>query len=185
MARDLFVEKGFAATRLEDIATRAGISKGTIYLYFDNKEALFEAVIEAGLAPVMETIKAVPAKTDRPAIELLHGYYGALQRTMREVPAASLLKLLFTESGNFPALVQWFEINAVCDAKMAMANIIEAGIASGDFRPVAADVAADTFFSLIWLCVFEKVWVGFPPPERLLEEGFDTLTRGIANLPTN
>lgn len=184
-ARDIFAEKGFAATRLEDIATRAGVSKGTIYLYFKNKEALFKAVIEAGLAPVVETIETATAKDDRPAIELLHGYFGALQRIMHETPMASSLKLLVTESGNFPALAQWFEGNAICRAKTVLTNIVEAGIASGDFRPVAADAVTNIFFLLIWLCAFEKAWGSFTSPERFFEEAFDMLTRGIVNLPTN
>src|SRR5512145_278407 len=51
-ALDLFVEKGFAATRLDDVAARAGVSKGTLYLYFDSKEALFKAVVEDGIVPL-------------------------------------------------------------------------------------------------------------------------------------
>lgn len=67
----LFVEKGFAATRLEEIAIRAGVSKGTLYLYFDSKEALFKAVIQEGIVPVVAEGEAIAASHDGSAAELL------------------------------------------------------------------------------------------------------------------
>src|SRR5512139_2202895 len=70
-ALQLFVEKGFAATRLEDVATRAGVSKGTLYLYFDSKEALFKAVIEEGIMPVVAEGEAIAAGHDGSAFDLL------------------------------------------------------------------------------------------------------------------
>jgi AcrR family transcriptional regulator len=185
-ALDTFVEKGFAATRLEDLATRAGVSKGTIYLYIESKEVLFKAVIEAGLAPALEAVKAVTApaaKIDRPAIELLRSYCDVWQRIMRETPMASLLKLLVAESGNFPEVVQWFADSVVRPAKTAMANIVAAGIARGDFRPIPIEVAADIFLSLMWQCAFNKVWCGLPSPERFLEEALEVLTHGVASVP--
>lgn len=70
-ALELFVEKGFAATRLDDIAARAGVSKGTLYLYFDNKEALFEAVIREGVLPLVDRDEAMVASHHGSAFELL------------------------------------------------------------------------------------------------------------------
>ena len=181
-ALDTFVEKGFAATRLDDVSARAGVSKGTIYLYFDSKEALFKAVVKAGMAPAMATIEvlaALAATIDRPAIERLHSYCGVWQRIMRETPTASLLKLLLAESSNFPEVVHWFDDSVVRPAKMAMANIVAAGVASGDFRPIATEIATDMFFALVWQCVFAKVWCGPPSPEQFLEQAFEVLARGI------
>lgn len=70
-ALELFVEKGFAATRLEDIAVRAGVSKGTLYLYFDSKEALFKAVIQEGLVPTLAEAESLAAGHAGSAFELL------------------------------------------------------------------------------------------------------------------
>ena len=186
-ARDIFVEKGFAATRLDDVATRAGVSKGTIYLYFESKEVLFKAVIEAGLAPAIETIEALAAlaaKIDRPAIELLRSYCEAWQHIMRETPMASLLKLLVAESGNFPEVVHWFADSVERPAKTVMTNIVAAGITCGDFRPINTEIVAGMFFSLMWQCAFDKVWCGLPSPERFLKEAFDVLARGVVCVPT-
>lgn len=186
-ARAAFLEKGFAATRLDDVAARAGVSKGTIYLYFESKEILFKAVVEAGMAPALETIKALAAaaaKTDRPAIDLLRGYCAAWQRILRETPMASLLKLLVAESGNFPEVVQWFNDAIARPAKAALADIVAAGIAGGDFRPISAALAAEMFFALMWQCIFDKVWCAAPSSE-FLEEAFEVLARGVVKVPAN
>ena len=66
-ALELFVEKGFAATRLEDVASRAGVSKGTLYLYFENKDALFKAVVQEGIIPVIAENEAIAAEPPLPA----------------------------------------------------------------------------------------------------------------------
>ena len=70
-ALDLFVERGFAATRLDDVAARAGVSKGTLYLYFESKEALFKAVIQEGIVPVVAEGEAIAASHDGSAFDLL------------------------------------------------------------------------------------------------------------------
>jgi AcrR family transcriptional regulator len=185
-AHDTFAERGFAATRLEDVAEKAGVAKGTIYLYFKNKEVLFRAVVEAGGATLLETIQAqatLAAITDRPAIELLRGYCAAWQRIMRETTMASLLKLLVAESGNFPEVAQWFNHSVLRPAKTVMADIVAAGIADGDFRPIPTEIAADTFFALMWQCAFNKVYCNPPSPERFLEESFEVLARGVVADP--
>src|SRR5512145_2567634 len=101
-ALEVFVEKGFSATRLDDVAARAGVSKGTVYLYFKNKDALFKAVIEAGMTPGVEALEKLAATTDKPAAELLREYVAAWWRMMDETSLGVLLKLLIAESRNFP-----------------------------------------------------------------------------------
>lgn len=184
-ALDAFLDKGFAATRLDDVAARAGVSKGTIYLYFRNKEVLFKTVIEAGMAPAMKTIEALSAsvaKTDRPAIELLRSYGDAWQHIMRESSMAGLLKLLAAESGNFPELVHWFADCVVRPAKTVMTNIVAAGIAGGEFRPIPTAIVGDMFFSLMGHCAFDRVWGGSQSSEQFLEEALDVLTRGVVKV---
>lgn len=70
-ALDLFVERGFAATRLEDVARRAGVSKGTLYLYYENKEALFKAVIQEGIVPVIAENEAIAAQHTGSSFDLM------------------------------------------------------------------------------------------------------------------
>lgn len=187
-ALETFVERGFAATSLNDVAERAGVSKGTIFLYFKNKEVLFKAAIEAGLDPAVKIIEALAKRAmepDQTAIKLLRNYSAAWQNIMRATPMASLLKLLVAESGNFPEVVHCFDESVVRPAKAVMTNIVVAGIACGDFRSVTAEMAADMFFSLIWRCAIDRIWSGIQSPERFLEEAFEVLTRGIVKVPTN
>ncbi len=70
-ALELFVERGFAATRLEDVASRAGVSKGTLYLYFESKEELFKAVVRSGILPVIENAESMVGQFRGNASELL------------------------------------------------------------------------------------------------------------------
>ena len=78
-ALNLFVEKGFAATRLDDVAARAGVSKGTLYLYFDNKEALFKAVVQEGIVPVIDEGEA-----------LVRDYRGSAPELLRQIAPRTL-----------------------------------------------------------------------------------------------
>jgi AcrR family transcriptional regulator len=187
-ALDIFVKKGFAATRLDDVAAKAGVSKGTIYLYFKNKEALFKAVVESGLKPaeeVLDELAEAAANRRRPAIELLHCYLHACRRILLETRAGSLLRLLVAESGNFPEVLHWFQDAIVRRSRNVVTSIVETGIARGEFRPVVPGTVSDLFFSPLCLCAFGHVWGNFPPTERFLEEAFDVLIRGLLNVPTN
>jgi AcrR family transcriptional regulator len=184
-AQEVFVEKGFAATRLDDVAARAGVSKGTVYLYFKNKEALFKAVIEAGMTPAVETAEALAAEADRPAEELMRRFVDGWWSMIGSTSLGSLPKLLVAESGNFPEITQWFHDAMMRRAQKAMARIIEGGIARGEFRAVDADIAARIFFApmfsyLIWQRAFGEATCGLPPPERFFGEAVDLLIHGLA-----
>src|SRR5262245_34812613 len=105
-ALDCFVEKGFAATRLDDVAQRAGVSKGTLYLYFDSKEALLEAVVRENVVPFVERAERRLDEfqgSSRDLIgELAHGWWDA----MYESPLGGLPKLVLSEASNFPGVAR-------------------------------------------------------------------------------
>lgn len=185
---EVFVEKGFAASRLDDVAARAGVSKGTVYLYFKSKEALFKAVIEAGMTPAIEALEAVAAESDKPAPEVLRRYMAACWRMMSETSLGDLMKLQVAESHNFPEVTQWFHDAIVRRAQKATAGIIEAGIARGEFRPIPLDTAADIVFApvfahTLWQRAFGAVMPNLPPPERFFEDSMDMLINGLAGKP--
>jgi len=123
-ALELFVEKGFAATRLDDVATRAGVSKGTVYLYFDSKEALFKAAIDAAMMPVVEAAEALANEADRSAAELLRCFVAGWWQMVGATAVGGLPKLLVAESGNFPELARWFHDSIIRRAQKAMARIM-------------------------------------------------------------
>jgi AcrR family transcriptional regulator len=186
-AHALFAEKGFAATRLEDVAAKAGVSKGTVYLYFDSKETLFRAVLESGLMALGKTVEALnklAAETGRPPIESLGRYFDAWRLVLDDADVGGLLKLLIAESGNFPDVVSRFNDAIMRDAKRTMVHIVEAGIDSRDFRPVPASAIADLFFSAVGLWAIDH-WSDRPAPQRLLDGIFDILTRGLVSARAN
>jgi AcrR family transcriptional regulator len=189
-ALEVFVEKGFAATRLDDVAARAGVSKGTVYLYFKSKEALFKSVIETGLTPAIEIAEALAAETERPAAELLRRFVEIWWRSMGATPLGSLPKLLVAESRNFPEVAQWFHDAILRRAQKAMVRIIEVGIARGEFREVDPDITARIFFApmfsyLIWQRAFGEIMRDLPPPERFFDEVLNRLIYGLAKSPAS
>lgn len=133
-ALTLFVERGFAATKLEDVARRAGVSKGTVYLYFDSKEELFQTVIEAGVLPPLRKAEDLAAGYTGSVTELLRRILLEWFRVMRETPAGAIQKLIISEAGNFPELARYYLENVVSRARGLLSRIMQRGIDSGEFR---------------------------------------------------
>jgi AcrR family transcriptional regulator len=184
-ALDVFGERGFAATRLDDIAARAGVSKGTLYLYFDNKEALFKAAIEATMTPAIEAAEELAADTGRPASELLREFVLGWWDQVGSTPLGALPKLLVAEGSNFPELARWFHDTLINRAHAAMTRIIELGIDRGEFRPVPPPLAARIVFSpmfsfIIWRRSFPDFMCGTFTPEQFLNQAIDMLVHGMA-----
>jgi AcrR family transcriptional regulator len=184
-ALELFVAKGFAATRLEDVAARAGVSKGTVYLYFGSKEALFKAAIEEAMIPLIEAAEALVECAKLSAADRLrqfvHGWWGMVG----DSPIGGVPKLLIAESANFPDIVQWHYEAIISRAMRALGAIIEAGIASGEFRPVPVELATRVVFSpmfsiIVWTRSFgQSAMCDLPEPRLFLEAALDVLINGL------
>ena len=154
-ALGLFVEKGFAATRLEDVATRAGVSKGTLYLYFDSKEALFKAVIEEGIVPVVAEGEAIAAGHDGSAFDLLRRLLDNWWTRIGETAFAGIPKLMVAEAGNFPEVAQYYYENVIRRARALIGRALERGMAQGEFRRMDVETTIDVVIApvlmlLIW-----------------------------------
>ena len=104
----LFVEKGYAGTRLEDVAARAGVSKGTLYLYFANKEELFKAVVRENIvrniAQAQQMVSAYEGDTGALLAHLMREWW----RRIGDTPASGIPKLVVSESGNFPQIARFY-----------------------------------------------------------------------------
>lgn len=184
-ALELFTEKGFAATRLEDIAARAGVSKGTVYLYFDGKEALFKAAVEEAMAPALAAAEALAADGGTPAAQLLREFIFGWWEMVGSTTLGGVPKLLVAESQNFPDMARWFHDEIISRAHRAMTRIIELGIERGEFRPMAAKTAARIVFSplfsyLLWRRAFGACMADLPEPEVFLAQAVDVLANGLA-----
>lgn len=185
----VFAEKGFAAARLEEIAAGAGVSKGTVYLYFDGKEALFKAAIEAAMTPAIEAAEALLGDTRRPSAELLREFVFGWWERVGMTPLGAVPKLLVAESGNFPEVAQWFHDTIILRAQRAMARLIQSGIERGEFRPVDPMIAARIVFApmfafLVWRRAFSAMMRELPEPERFFADAVDLLTHGLATKET-
>lgn len=154
-ALDLFVEKGFATTRLEDVAQRAGVSKGTMYLYFDSKESLFLAVVRRALVPTLVEGEALLASHQGASAELL----GILIRRWWErigiSKGSGILKLMIAESANFPDITRIYHQEVVQRGRQLVGAAIRRGINRGEFRSVDVPRAvrlamAPLLYAVIW-----------------------------------
>jgi AcrR family transcriptional regulator len=152
-ALECFRERGFAATRLDDVAARAGVTKGTIYLYYHSKEDLFKAAVRGQLVPNLERLESLLAE-HIPAPVLLE----RLLMTWADVVASPLSvipKLIIAEAGNFPELARFYLDTVAHRALDLIATILRRGIKQGAFRPVDVDhvvycVIGPPLFTALW-----------------------------------
>ena len=151
-ALDLFVEKGFAATRSEEVAARAGASKGTLYLYYPSKEELLKEVIRHNvvneIAEGVEIIRSFEGSTS----ELLALILRLWWERVGETRASGILKLMMSEVRNFPEIAQFYvdEVTMPCDRMLG--ELVQRGIDRGEFRAVAvADVVHALVAPLLFL----------------------------------
>ena len=182
-ALELFVEKGFAATRLEDVAAHAGVSKGTLYLYFDSKEALFKAVIEEGIVPRFVAAEQRMAAFEGGSEELLKHLLSSWWQQIGNTPLAGVVKLIMSESRNFPEVAQYYHDQVIVHGRSLMRAVLERGIARGEFRNVDVETAIDVIFAPLLMFVLSRLSVCFcertNDPEAFLQTHFDLLTRGL------
>lgn len=141
-ALEVFSEHGLAAARLEDIARLAGVSKGTIYLYFPNKEALFCEMIREMVGESLAQTQLRITSNTASATTLLTEYLQTLWENVRSPVFEKLYRLVMGDLQSFPALLDFFTREVSLRAMELMAEIVRRGIANGEFRAVDPDAAA-------------------------------------------
>jgi AcrR family transcriptional regulator len=139
-ALDVFGERGLAGARLDDIARRAGVSKGTIYLYFPNKEELFREVVRAIVIDRLRQAAAEAGEGD--PVDELKRYLRAHWNFVRSPEFQTIFKLVTSELHNFPDLAEFYGREVVKPANELLAGMIRRGIDRGDFRRVDPFIAA-------------------------------------------
>ncbi|WP_332770883.1 TetR/AcrR family transcriptional regulator [Phenylobacterium sp.] len=161
-AFEIFSEKGFAAARLDDIAARAGVSKGAIYLYFATKEDIFRAVVEMGVAPNLGLIQANIAAHPDSFPDLIRGAVSVLGQMIATTPIGGIVKMVIGESRNFPELARTWHDTLIRPALGAMTLAITAAQARGELRPgdprqYALSLISPMLVGVIWRETFEPV----------------------------
>jgi AcrR family transcriptional regulator len=149
-----FQERGFAGTRLADVAARAGVTKGTIYLYFPSKKELFKAVVRSELLPNLEWIERALRQPGRVA-SLLEKLFTFWARDLLPSPVSVLPKIVIAEAGNFPELARFYLETVVHRGLGLIASLLRRGIADGEFRPVDVDhlvycVVGPLLLTVLW-----------------------------------
>jgi AcrR family transcriptional regulator len=167
-ALDVFTERGFAATKLEDVARKAGVTKGTIYLYYESKEALFKAIVRGTIVPVIAKGEELAQSFTGSARELFERLVREYWRLVGETELAGIPKLMMAEAGNFPELARFYYQEVVTRGHKLMAGVLERGIKAGEFRPVNIAVATKLAMSpLMHAVIARKAFSACMP------EGFD------------
>jgi AcrR family transcriptional regulator len=135
-ALELFVEKGYAGTRLEDVAARAGVSKGTLYLYFANKEDLFKAAVRDNVVARISASADEVLRFEGTSANLMRHLITNWWRDYGDSKAGGLGKLVMAESGNFPEIARFFLEEVIEPWHELLATAIRRGIERGEFRAV-------------------------------------------------
>lgn len=182
-ALDLFVEKGFAATRLDDVAARAGVSKGTLYLYFDSKEALFKAVVEEGIVPLLAAAEQQMQAYQGSSAALLQHFLRGWWEQVGGTRLAGLPKLIVSEARNFPEVALYYHDKVIVRGRALLRSVLQRGVEQGEFRALDVDTAVDVIFAPLLMLVIWRSSLSYCgreiEPEVFLQTHFDLLLEGL------
>jgi AcrR family transcriptional regulator len=184
-ALSVFSEKGYAAARMEDIAAKAGVTKGTIYLYFQNKEDVFKSLAREIVGNRLASAIQQARNYSGPARDLLVQLLQTIDHFLSDRERAMLPKIIIAESGNFPELARFWRAEVIDKALATLTGVIQRGIEKGEFRPVDPEYVAKLcvapiMLGVIWRNTFSTI---DPVPldnEKFLALHFDILLKGLA-----
>ncbi|HEY1503458.1 MAG TPA: TetR/AcrR family transcriptional regulator [Stellaceae bacterium] len=153
-ALECFAKGGFSGTRMDDVAAVAGVTKGTLYLYFPNKEALFEAVVRSAVLPVLEMAQEHVAQSPDTAPELLGWLLQRWQETTLPTHCA-ISKIIIAESASFPDLARFYLEEVVARGLHLVGGVLKLGIERGEFRSVDIE---NTARCIVWPMLMANLW---------------------------
>jgi len=183
-ALELFVEKGFANTRLEDVAARAGVSKGTLYLYFANKEELFKAVVREALVARLVEFRGRIDHFQGSSFELLRLVFKTWWERIGSTRISGIPKLIISEARNFPEIARFYVEEVIKPGRETLAAVVRRGVERGEFRKVDPDtvahlLAAPMLQISLWRNSLECCSDDRLDPEALIEAHVEILSRGL------
>ncbi|MFN3494839.1 MAG: TetR/AcrR family transcriptional regulator [Hydrogenophaga sp.] len=151
----LFVEKGFAATRVEEVAARAGVSKGTLFIYFPSKEELFKAVVRENITGKYTEFGQELATFTGTSAELVRYCMHEWWREIGMSAASGITKLVMSEAGMFPEIAAFYQQEVIGPGHDLLGKVLQRGIDRGEFRPLNIEYAV---YSLIAPMIFLLMW---------------------------
>lgn len=161
-ALGVFAEHGFEAARLDEVAARAGVAKGTLYLYFHDKEALFEELVRGAVAPVMERLGALSNLPDLPATQVLAAFFALFTKEVLGTERKLVLRLIIAEGPRFPAIADFYYREVVSRGIGIMRKVAERAVRDGEFAADAAArfpqlIVAPLLMAVIWDGLFSRI----------------------------
>ncbi len=186
-ALEVFAERGYADTRLEDVARKAGVAKGTIYLYVPSKEALFEQLVRAGLGSRLALAEERVAGLDISAEEALRLLFTTLRTEVLQTRRHAIARIVLAEAGRFPDLADFYYREVVTRGMAVIRGIAERGMATGEFGSDALVrfpqlAIAPALVALVWTSLFQRK--APLDAEAMLEAHLQILMRGLKGEPS-
>ena len=181
-ALNVFSERGYEATRIDDVAERAEIAKGTIYLYFKSKEGLFEGVITRWLTPTLEQVERLSISEDLTSEEALRASMALFYTRIAEGELRQILRLIIGEGPRFPHLIKAYYENVITRGRAAFGAAVRRGVETGEFRDMGLDefpqlIMGPAAMGAMWKMLFDEI----DPIDLdvLLDKQFDLLLDGV------
>lgn len=180
----VFGERGFRAASIEEVAARAGVSKGTVYLYFASKDDLFRAVVERRIVVLLEEGEALLAAHDGPASELLRLVVHRMMEALHREDMIRLARLAHAEMPQFPEVRDFWWEHVVLRNRRLLGSIVERGISQGEFSPIARLVIPRAIPSLLLhqgqtRSLFQDLDHDAPPAREIIDLTLDALLDGL------
>ncbi|HSV51803.1 MAG TPA: TetR/AcrR family transcriptional regulator [Burkholderiaceae bacterium] len=165
-ALDLFVEKGFAATRAEEVAARAGVSKGTLFLYFPSKEELLKAVVRENISGRFKEWNEEFQAFEGSSAEMLHYCMNVWWERVGATKASGITKLMVSEARNFPEIAAFYQQEVIQPGQDLIRRILQRGVQRGEFRPVDLDYAVYSVVATMVFLIMSRHSLGACVPEN-------------------
>jgi AcrR family transcriptional regulator len=188
----LFVEKGFAATRSDEVAVRAGVSKGTLYLYYPSKEELLKAVIQQNLSQLIAEGSGMADEHDGPTADLLAALLHTWWDRVGNTPAGGIHKIMMAEVRNFPEIAQFYREEVIQPAHDLLVRTLRRGVERGEFRELPLDEVTQALFApLIFLALHKHSFGACPAdgmnidPDRVIATHIDLVLHGLLKQPAS
>ena len=185
-ALDLFVEKGFSATRADEVAARAGVSKGTLFLYFQSKEDLFKAVVRENIANNFPTWEEELHSFNGSSADMLRYAMTSWWERIGKTRASGIAKLVMSEAQNFPEIAAFYQEEVIKPGNALIRRILERGLQSGEFHDLDLDqavhiVVAPMIFLMMWKHSIGACAVSAKAldPEKFIQIQVEVLLNGI------
>jgi TetR/AcrR family transcriptional regulator len=189
-ALDLFVEKGFAATRAEEVAARAGVSKGTLFLYFPSKEELFKAVVRENISGRFTEWNEEFKKFEGSAADMVRACMKIWWDRIGVTKASGITKLIISEARNFPDIAAFYQQEVIRPGEALIRAILQRGVDRGEFRVKDMEYATFSLVApMIFLVMMKHSMGACVPqdhpldPERYISSQVETLLHGLCVRP--